>query len=51
MKNSGIYCRENGHDWIIHQGLWDKAVCMTCGYTIRDLILSYSILPNPKKTK
>lgn len=35
-----IYCRENGHDWIIHDcWFWDTAECSTCGIKKRDVII------------
>lgn len=42
-------CLHYGHDWYISQGLWDKAKCLTCGRVIRDIVLHYSDLPNPRK--
>jgi hypothetical protein len=49
MSNE-LICVEKGHDWYIHDGaFWDKAECLTCGKTIRDLKLYYSDLPNRRK--
>lgn len=35
------------HDWYVHDGVfWDKAVCVNCGRTIRDMVIIKRRLPD-----